>query len=258
MWSEDAPQTAGMEEERIQKLLSRCGIASRRAAEALIAAGRVTVNGEPARAGQKVCAERDLIAVDGVPVPAAPAPVYLMLNKPRGLVCTLQDEKGRRTVADLVADCGRRVYPVGRLDMDSEGLLLMTSDGAWANALMHPSAEVDKVYLVWVQGDAADAAACLSRPMTLDGCRLRPAGVQVKVRKPAYTLLEMTIHEGHNRQIRRMCESCGLHVTRLKRIAEGPLRLDPALSPGKWRYLTQQELLLTGAAENPSILKEMF
>ena len=236
-------------EERIQKLLSRCGIMSRRAAERLVSEGRITVNGRPAVPGQPVDPQRDAVAVDGVPVKLeAQEPVYLMLNKPRGYVTTLHDEKGRRTAADLVADCGRRVYPVGRLDMDSEGLLLLTSDGDWADRMMHPSHEVEKVYLVWAAGAAEDTCRRLSQPMMLDGCALRPAAVQEKFRSPDYVLLQMTIHEGHNRQIRRMCEACGLHVTRLRRIAEGPLQLGD-LAPGKWRWLTEQERILTGAGQ---------
>jgi 23S rRNA pseudouridine2605 synthase len=232
-------------EERLQKYLSRCGVASRRAAEQMIEAGRVTVNGLPAQLGQRVDPARDTVAVDGKTVTAEPEKVYLMLNKPRGFVTTLSDEKGRRTVRELVADCGQRVYPVGRLDMDSEGLLLLTNDGEWTNRMTHPSHEVDKTYLVWVTGAPADAAEQLARPMELDGYRLRPAKVREVTRTPAYALLEMTIHEGRNRQIRRMCEQCGMTVTRLRRISEGPLQLGK-LETGKWRYLTEKEQKMLG------------
>jgi 23S rRNA pseudouridine2605 synthase len=232
-------------EERLQKYLSRCGVSSRRAAEQMIEAGRVTVNGLPAQLGQRVDPARDTVAVDGKTVTAEPEKVYLMLNKPRGFVTTLSDEKGRRTVRELVADCGQRVYPVGRLDMDSEGLLLLTNDGEWTNRMTHPSHEVDKTYLVWVTGASADAAEQLARPMELDGYRLRPAKVREVTRTPAYALLEMTIHEGRNRQIRRMCEQCGMTVTRLRRISEGPLQLGN-LETGKWRYLTEKEQKLLG------------
>jgi 23S rRNA pseudouridine2605 synthase len=148
-------------------------------------------------------------------------------------------------VRELVADCGQRVYPVGRLDMDSEGLLLLTNDGEWTNRMTHPSHEVDKTYLVWVTGAPADAAEQLARPMELDGYRLRPAKVREVTRTPAYALLEMTIHEGRNRQIRRMCEQCGMTVTRLRRISEGPLQLGK-LETGKWRYLTEKEQKMLG------------
>jgi 23S rRNA pseudouridine2605 synthase len=232
-------------EERLQKYLSRCGVSSRRAAEQMIEAGRVTVNGCPAQLGQRVDPARDTVDVDGKTVTAEPEKVYLMLNKPRGFVTTLSDEKGRRTVRELVADCGQRVYPVGRLDMDSEGLLLLTNDGEWTNRMTHPSHEVDKTYLVWVTGASADAAEQLARPMELDGYRLRPAKVREVTRTPAYALLEMTIHEGRNRQIRRMCEQCGMTVTRLRRISEGPLQLGN-LETGKWRYLTEKEQKLLG------------
>jgi 23S rRNA pseudouridine2605 synthase len=232
-------------EERLQKYLSRCGVSSRRAAEQMIEAGRVTVNGLPAQLGQRVDPARDTVDVDGKTVTAEPEKVYLMLNKPRGFVTTLSDEKGRRTVRELVADCGQRVYPVGRLDMDSEGLLLLTNDGEWTNRMTHPSHEVDKTYLVWVTGASADAAEQLARPMELDGYRLRPAKVREVTRTPAYALLEMTIHEGRNRQIRRMCEQCGMTVTRLRRISEGPLQLGN-LETGKWRYLTEKEQKLLG------------
>jgi 23S rRNA pseudouridine2605 synthase len=211
----------------------------------MIEAGRVTVNGRPAQLGQRVDPARDTVAVDGKTVTAEPEKVYLMLNKPRGFVTTLSDEKGRRTVRELVADCGQRVYPVGRLDMDSEGLLLLTNDGEWTNRMTHPSHEVDKTYLVWVTGASADAAEQLARPMELDGYRLRPAKVREVTRTPAYALLEMTIHEGRNRQIRRMCEQCGMTVTRLRRISEGPLQLGN-LETGKWRYLTEKEQKLLG------------
>ena len=230
-------------EERLQKLLSRCGVASRRAAERMIAEGRVTVNGAVARLGQTADETRDVVAVDGIPVRTEPPKLYIMLNKPRGYVTTLRDEKGRNTVAELVAGCGQRVYPVGRLDMDSEGLLLLTNDGALANRLMHPSHEVDKTYLVWTAGAPPDAAQRLSRPMELDGVQLKPARVRELKRTPRQTVFEMTIHEGRNRQIRRMCELCGMRVIRLRRIAEGPVRLG-SLEPGKWRHLTRQELQL--------------
>lgn len=227
--------------ERLQKILSARGVASRRQAEAMLAAGRVWCNGAAARVGDCADPETDAILVDGKPLPPAVEQVYLMLNKPRGFVTTLSDERGRKTVAELVADCGTRVYPVGRLDMDSEGLLLLTSDGAFANAMMHPRHQVEKEYLVWVTGYRPGAEALLRRPIVLDG---RP------IRKPAVTLLRasgemarfrITIHEGRNRQIRRMCQAAGMKVTRLRRIAEGALTLGD-LAPGTWRRLTPEEV----------------
>ena len=223
--------------ERLQKILSARGVASRRAAEKLIEEGRVTVNGAVAALGQTADTEIDEILLDGKPLPVGNAPVYIMLHKPRGYVTTLSDEKGRKTAAELVKDCDVRVYPVGRLDMDSEGLLLFTNDGAFANALMHPRQEVDKTYLTWVEDFSEEAIARLKRPIELDGYRIRAP--KVRVVKPG--LLEITIHEGRNRQVRRMCDAAGMQVTRLKRVREGNLNLGD-LPLGKWRYLTDEEV----------------
>ena len=223
--------------QRLQKILSARGVASRRTAEAMIEAGRVTVNGLPASLGQSADPETDEILLDGKPLPIGSDHVYILLHKPRGYVTTLSDEKGRKNAAQLVADCGKRVYPVGRLDMDSEGLLLFTNDGDFANTLMHPKHEVEKTYLTWVEGYADAALAALKRPVTLDGYTVR--GPKVRVVKPG--LLEITIHEGRNRQVRRMCAMAGMHVTRLKRVREGNLRLGD-LSLGAWRYLTPAEV----------------
>ncbi|MBQ9413324.1 MAG: rRNA pseudouridine synthase [Oscillospiraceae bacterium] len=223
-------------EERLQKLISAAGLCSRRASEGLIAAGRVTVNGISAALGQRADPERDDIRVDGAPLPAPAERVCLMLHKPRGYVSTARDQFGRPCVADLVRGAGRRLYPVGRLDYDSEGLLLMTDDGALAQALTHPSHRVDKVYRVRVAGNADDALPVLRGPMELDGRTVR-AGAVTLLRPEE---LEITIHEGRNRQVRRMCEMAGLRVLRLVRVAEGPLRLG-ALPPGQWRPLTADE-----------------
>lgn len=225
--------------ERLQKLISSAGLASRRAAEELIAAGRVTVNGRTAALGESADAETDAVCVDGVPLRFRSGHTYIMLHKPRGFVTTLHDERGRRTVAELVRTAEGRVYPVGRLDMYSEGLLLMTDDGELANAVMHPRGEVEKVYRAHVRGDLDAALPVLTGPMELDGCPLRPA----KVRRLGGGLIEITIHEGKNRQIRRMCEAAGLKVERLIRVAEGPLRLGD-LKVGTWRYLTENEIML--------------
>lgn len=228
-------------DERLQKLLSAAGICSRRAAEEYITAGRVTVNGETAELGQRADPENDEILVDGKPLSHKADHVYLLLNKPRGYVTTLSDEKNRKTVADLVADCGVRVYPVGRLDLDSEGLLLMTNDGDLMQHLLHPSGEIDKTYHVSVFGPVGGAAKRLAAITDLEGERIRPAGVEV-IRQTGQTAeLAITIHEGKNRQIRRMCAACGLNVKRLRRVREHSLELGD-LPSGKWRYLTEKEV----------------
>ena len=223
--------------ERLHKILSARGVASRRAAEQMIRDGRVTVNGTIAALGQTVDVDTDEILVDGAPIPTGDQPVYIMLHKPRGFVTTLSDEQGRRTAADLVADCGVRVYPVGRLDLSSEGLLLFTNDGAFANRMMHPKHQVDKTYLAWVTDCSDEALQRLRQPIVLDGYRIRAP----KLRQVKPGMLEITIHEGRNRQVRRMCESAGMHVTRLRRIREGNLSLGD-LPVGKWRYLTAEEI----------------
>ncbi len=234
-------------EERIQKLISACGLASRRAAEEWIVGGRVTVNGERARLGDRADLDRDIVLVDGKPLTPGGGRTYLMLNKPRGYVTTLADEKGRKTVSDLVSGCGARVWPVGRLDMDSEGLLLLTDDGTLTHQLLHPSHEVEKEYLVWVTGNVNKALPILSASMTLDGERLAPARVCRGRDSGGVHQLSVVIHQGKNRQVRRMCAQAGLEVLRLKRIREGTLSLDRTLEPGGWRPLTEDELLqLTG------------
>ena len=228
-------------EERLQKLLSAAGVCSRRAAETYITAGRVTVNGVPAELGQRADPDRDDIRVDGKPLSGKEELVYLLLNKPRGYVTTLSDEKGRKTVAELVSGCGARVYPVGRLDLDSEGLLLMTNDGALTHRLLHPSGQVNKTYLVSVYGPVAGAAERLSAVTDLDGEPIRPAQVEVLRRTGQTAELSVTIHEGKNRQIRRMCQACSLTVKRLRRVREHTLELGD-LPVGKWRYLTAEEV----------------
>ena len=230
-------------EERLQKLISACGLASRRAAEGWIIAGRVTVNGEKAHLGDRADLDRDAVLVDGRPLKPGGGRTYLMLNKPRGYVTTLSDEKGRKTVTDLVAGCGVRVWPVGRLDMDSEGLLILTDDGALTHQLLHPSHQVDKEYLVWVTGKVNKALPILSAPMVLDGEQLSPAQVRRGRDSGGVHQLSITIHQGKNRQVRRMCAQAGLEVLRLKRVREGSLELDRALKPGQWRPLAQEELL---------------
>lgn len=227
--------------ERLQKLLSARGIASRRAAEQMILDGRVMLNGSPAALGQVADPETDNILVDGKPLPAGDQAVYIMLNKPRGFVTTLSDEKGRRTAAELVSDCGTRVYPVGRLDMDSEGLLLFTNDGGFANTMMHPKHEVEKTYLAWVTHFSPAAWDALKRPIILDGYTIRAPKLRLIKAQDQQAQIEITIHEGRYRQVRRMCQSAGMHVTRLRRVREGSLTLGE-LPTGKWRYLTPQEI----------------
>ena len=231
-------------EERLQKLISSCGLASRRTAEAWISQGRVTVNGSRAARGNRADLERDRVEVDGVPLRPRTERTYLMLNKPRGYVTTLSDEKGRRTAASLVSGCGRRVWPVGRLDLDSEGLLLFTDDGELTHGLLHPSGEVEKEYLVWVAGDVDRALPILTAPMELDGEPIAPAQVRAGRRSEGVTQLSVVIHQGKNRQVRRMCAQAGLEVRRLKRVREGRVWLDRALRPGQWRPLTGEELRL--------------
>jgi 23S rRNA pseudouridine2605 synthase len=223
--------------ERIQKILSSRGIASRRKAEEMILAGRVACNGITCALGETADIDTDVITVDGVAIGPQPDYVYIMLHKPRGFVTTLSDEKGRKNAAQLVADCGVRVYPVGRLDMDSEGLLLFTNDGDFANTLMHPKHEVDKTYRAFVTGYSAEAVEKLKQPITLDGYTIRPPKIKVE----GEGRLLVTIHEGRNRQVRRMCAAAGMTVTRLVRIREGSVSLGD-LPKGKWRHLSADEV----------------
>ena len=227
--------------DRIQKIIASRGVASRRKAEEMILAGRVSCNGVICTLGQSADPDMDEILIDGQKLPEVAKHVYIMLHKPRGFVTTLSDEKGRINAAQLI-DCGQRVYPVGRLDMDSEGLLLFTNDGEFANLLMHPRHNVDKVYKVYVTGFSQQAAVRLLQPMELDGYLLRKTEVTVlQNRADGSAVLTITIHEGRNRQVRRMCAIAGMQVQRLIRIAEGSLQLG-ALPKGKWRYLTDREV----------------
>ncbi len=227
--------------ERLQKILSARGVCSRRKAEELVSSGKVTVNGTVAALGASADPDTDVILVAGEPLPSQQQFVYLMLHKPRGFVTTLSDEKGRPTVAELVADCGVRVYPVGRLDYDSEGLLLFTNDGDFSNKMMHPRHEIEKTYEVWVRGYHNASAALLRRPIELDGYAIKPPRVKLLRAENDRAKFLVTIHEGRNRQVRRMCEASGMTVTRLRRTAEGKLQLGQ-LPQGKWRYLTKEEL----------------
>ena len=224
-------------EQRLQKLLSSAGVCSRRKAEELLLAGRVKVNGLPANLGDKADPDRDRVEVDGRALSAPAAHTYLMLHKPRGYVTTLSDERGRPTAAQLVADCPARVWPVGRLDMDSEGLLLFTDDGALTQALTHPSHRVEKEYQVRVSGDVGRALPLLRRPMTVDGEEMEAD----RVEQTGPGRLTIVIHQGKNRQVRRMCAAAGLKVLRLKRVREGALLLGD-LKAGTWRPLTDREV----------------
>lgn len=226
-------------EERLQKLLSAAGVCSRRRAEEYILAGRVSVNGRTAQLGDKADPEHDRIEVDGALLSAPGSHTYIMLNKPRGYVTTLSDEKGRKTVAQLVADCPARVWPVGRLDMDSEGLLLLTDDGALTHRFTHPSHAVEKEYHVQVSGDVERALPILSAPIWSDGEELAAD----RVERTGERSLTVVIHQGKNRQVRRMCAAAGLKVERLRRVREGELRLS-GLKPGQWRFLTVRELVI--------------
>ena len=228
--------------ERIQKILSSRGVASRRQAEEMIRQGRVSCNGVVCTLGQTADIVTDVLLIDGKPLPQLAERVYILLHKPRGYVTTLSDEKGRKNVAELVKDCGVRVYPVGRLDMDSEGLLLFTNDGEFANLLMHPKHEIEKTYKVHVSGFNARAVEQLKKPIQLDGYTIRPPKVRVLKTAGDQGVLFVTIHEGRNRQVRRMCAAAGMDVKRLIRIREGTLSLGD-LPVGKWRYLSQDEVI---------------
>lgn len=227
--------------ERLQKIIAARGLCSRRQAEKWIEEGRVRVNGNTAHLGDTADLSEDVIEVDGKRLPKAVKKVYLMLNKPRGYVTTLSDEKGRKNAAELVAGCGTRVYPVGRLDMDSEGLLIFTNDGEFANLMMHPRHEVDKVYRVWVTNFAPEKLEALAEPIELDGYMIKKPKVRPVRMEPTRAILDVTIHEGRNRQVRRMCQAAGLEVVRLKRISEGSLRIGE-LKTGAWRYLEPREI----------------
>ncbi len=228
--------------DKLQKIISAAGLMSRRAAETAIAAGRVSVNGAIAQLGDRADANADVICVDGQRLPTVGKLYYIVLNKPRGYVSTMRDEKGRHSVDELVRDLDARVYPVGRLDVNSEGLLLMTNDGDFANRLMHPSHEVEKTYRTWVRGDnLRHGVEQLRKPMRIDGYEIRPARVEVEEAAADTAVLLITIHEGRNRQVRKMCQQAELRVSRLCRIREGAVLLGK-LPSGKWRHLTQDEL----------------
>ena len=229
---------------RLQKIIADAGIASRRKAEELIAAGAVTVNGKKASVGDKADPQRDRINVAGrdIVLRRDSKKYYIMLHKPRGYITTMSDEAGRKCVAELVDDIPARLFPVGRLDRESEGMLFMTNDGDFANMISHPSTHFPKSYRVTVRPRITeDQLTKLTTGVVLDGRMSMPASVRVIKSEPDRTVLEIVLEEGKNRQIRRMCEAIGLEVARLKRTATGPVKLG-MLQPGKWRELTPEEM----------------
>lgn len=227
---------------RLQKFMADCGVASRRKSEELINAGKVKVNGHVAKIGDKIDPKKDLVTVRGKRIAKESKLYYIMLHKPRGYLTTVADELGRKTVMELVGDIHARIYPVGRLDKDSEGLLLMTNDGSFANLLTHPKHAYSKIYRVTVRPSVNDEMLQRLRDgVEIDGRMTAPCDISILDTQPGRVVLEFIIREGRNRQIRKMCESEGLEVARLKRIAVGSLKLG-MLAPGKWRYLTDNEI----------------
>lgn len=232
-----------MEKIRIQKIIADCGYCSRRKAEELMNQGKVKLNGRPVKPGDKATV-RDIITVNGerIYIPKKKNFVYIVMNKPRGYVTTMNDELGRKCVTELLDGVDERVYPVGRLDRNSEGLLLFTNDGAFANSIMHPAKQISKTYRVTVRPDINDDQLVkLSDGVVIDGRKTLPATVVVKDKEPGRVVLLITIKEGRNRQIRKMCDAVGLEVARLRRISIGPLKLG-MLKPGTYRELTAEEL----------------
>ena len=231
-----------VEKIRLQKYLSQCSVASRRKAEELIEQGKVKINGRKAILGDKVDPVHDKVTVFGKPVQNTDGKMYIMLHKPRGFVTTLSDEQGRRCVADLVSDAGVRLYPVGRLDRNSEGLLLMTNDGEFANFLTHPKRHVSKVYRVTVKGNVTEEQIDkMSIGMKLENFTTMPCDIGFIEKHEDRTVLRFTLYEGKNREIRKLCEAVGLVVLRLKRVEIAGLKLG-MLPQGRWRELTEKEV----------------
>ena len=231
--------------ERLQKILSAYGVASRREAEKMISASRVLVNGVPAKLGQTAIPDVDDIRVDGEPLPGLSKHYYIMLNKPCGYVTTVSDERGRKVVTELVTDIydKAKIYPIGRLDLNSEGLLLLTNDGSFANNVMHPRYGLTKSYEVQVNGDINSALSRLKEPMDVDSRMVKATSVKLLKQVPSGGLISITIYEGRNKQVRKMCSLCGLEVLSLKRVAIGSVKLGN-LPSGKWRHLTEGEINL--------------
>lgn len=227
---------------RLQKYLSQCAVASRRKAEELILAGKVKVNGQVAGLGDKVSPRNDTVTVCGKKIVSSKKHYYILLHKPRGFITTMEDEMGRKCVAELVKDVGARVYPVGRLDKDSEGMLIMTNDGEFANAMTHPSKHIPKTYRVTVRPNVTeDMLVKFSTGMEIDGKMTAPADAHILEKQENRVVLEIVLYEGRNRQIRKMCEALGLEVARLKRTSIGSIKLG-MVPQGKWRELTEDEV----------------
>ena len=243
---------------RLQKMLADCGVASRRKSEEMISAGEIKVNGITAKIGDKVDPKKDKVSVKGKPLDTHVNEVYVMLHKPRGYITTMSDEMDRRCVAELIKDVPERVYPVGRLDRDSEGLLLMTNDGEFANAMTHPSLHIPKTYRVTIHPSITEEQLTqIAVGIVIDGRKTAPARVNVITQEFGRVVLEIVLYEGRNRQIRKMCEQLGLEVARLKRVAVGQLKLG-MLQPGKWRSLTAEEVKrLTAGAKADKQYEEM-
>lgn len=232
-----------MEKQRIQKIIAEAGYCSRRKAEELISSGHVKINGRPCKLGDKADI-KDIISIDGenLKIPRKRHYYYIMLHKPRGYVTTMSDEFDRKSVSELVKDIPERVYPIGRLDKNSEGLLLFTNDGNFANDIMHPSGHISKIYRVTVRPGITDEQLVkMSEGIEIDGKKTLPCTINVLVNENGRVVLQMVIKEGRNRQIRKMCEAVGLEVARLKRTAIGPVKLG-MLKPGAHRELTNEEL----------------
>ena len=227
---------------RLQKYLSQCAVASRRKAEELILAGKVKVNGQVAGLGDKVSPRNDTVTVCGKKIVSSKKHYYILLHKPRGFITTMEDEMGRKCVAELVKDVGARVYPVGRLDKDSEGMLIMTNDGEFANAMTHPSKHIPKTYRVTVRPNVTeDMLVKFSTGMEIDGKMTAPADAHILEKQENRVVLEIVLYEGRNRQIRKMCEALGLEVARLKRTSIGSIKLG-MVPQGKWRELNEDEV----------------
>lgn len=240
---------------RLQKFMAECGVASRRKSEELIEMGKVKVNGHIAHIGDKINPKKDLVTVRGKKINKVDRMYYIMLNKPRGYVTTVSDELGRKTVMDLV-DCKARIYPVGRLDKDSEGLLILTNDGSFANALTHPKHNYAKVYRVTVRPSVSDEILeKLRNGIEIDGRMTAPCDVNVITEEDGRVVLEFILREGRNRQIRKMCEAVELEVARLKRVSIGPVKLG-MLQTGKSRELTDNEVRKLLRSSNPSTTEE--